>query len=122
VIVVEGDVEATLLPGERLILAYETEADFDRWVSPVFSAIAVDEDDEPLYYEVRADLDAAELTVIEDTSLPGFSDSLATAWDGMKWLFGVIVMLAGAAVPFLWVPVLLGGVWWWRRRRAALAD
>lgn len=118
VIVVEGDLAETLLPGERLILAYEIAADFDRWVSPGFSAIAVDEADEPIYYEVRAEIEAAELTVIEDTSLPGFSDSLGAAWDGMKWLLGVVVMVAGAAVPFLWVPLLLAGLWWWRRRRS----
>jgi hypothetical protein len=117
VIVVEGDLGATLLPGERLVLAYEIEADFDRWVSPGFSAIAVDENADPIYYEVAADIEAVELTVIEDTSLPGFSDSLAAAWDGMQWLFGVVVMVAGAAVPFLWVPLLLAALWWWRRRR-----
>ena len=119
VIVVEGDLDVALLPGERLVLAYETEADFDRRVSPAVSAVAVDEDDEPMYYEIVADIEAVELTVIEDTSLPGFTDALGTAWDGMRWLFGVAVIVAGAAIPFLWIPLIAGGVWWWRKRREA---
>ncbi|MBI5158081.1 MAG: DUF4349 domain-containing protein [Acidimicrobiia bacterium] len=117
VVVVEGDLAVALLPGERLVLAYETEADFDRWVSVSVSAIAVDEDDEPIYYEIAEDVEAVELTVIEDTSLPGFTDALGTAWDGMRWLGGVVVLAAGLAIPFLWIPLIAGGVWWWRRRR-----
>lgn len=117
VIVVEGDLGVALLPGERLVLAYETEADFDRWVSPSVSALAVDEDDEPVYYEIAEDIEAVDLTVIEDTSLPGFTDALGTAWDGMRWLFGVAVLAAGAAIPFLWIPLIAGGIWWWRKRR-----
>lgn len=121
VIQVEGDLTAPLLPDQRLILAYETEADFDRWVSPSVSAVAVDDDGDPVYYEIVEEIEAADLTVIEDTSLPGFSESLTAAWHGMQWLFGIVVVVAGAAVPFLWVPLLLAGLWWWRRRRAATA-
>ena len=121
VIVVEGGPTAPLLPGERMILAFETEADFGRYVSPSVSAVAVDEDGEPVYFEVTEEIEAVALTVIEDTSLPGFTDALATAWDGMQWLFGVAVIVAGAAVPFLWVPLLLAWLWWWRKRRAPKA-
>ena len=116
VIVVEGDLAATFQPGDRLILAYETEAVFGRNVSPEFSAVAVDEDGEPTFVGIEVDLEVVEFNVIEDTSLPGFGDSLAGAWRGMQWLFGVAVLLAGAAVPFLWVPAIAAGVWWWRKR------
>jgi hypothetical protein len=116
VIVVEGDLTAPLLPDQRLVLAYDTEADFDRWVSPSVSAVAVDDHGDPVYYETAQKIEAVDLTVIEDTSLPGFTDALATAWDGMQWLFGVLVLAAGAAIPFLWIPLLAGAIWWWRRR------
>ena len=117
VTVVEGDLAVALLPGERVVLAYETEADFDRWVSVSVSAVAVDEDDEPVYYEIAEDVEVVDLTVIEDTSLPGFTDALGTAWDGMRWLAGVAVLAAGVAIPFLWIPLIAGAIWWWRKRR-----
>lgn len=116
-IVVSGDPEAPLPPGERIVFAWEGEADPNRWTSPAVYAVAVDDDGDPLYLDIQQEIEAAELTVIADTSLPGFLDALEKAWESMLWLIGVVVLVAGAAVPFLWVPAALGGFWWWRRRR-----
>ncbi len=117
VIVVEGDLTVALAPGERFILAYETEADVDRHVSPSVSAVAVNEDGEPLFLDIAEDIEPVSLRVIEDTSLPGFTDAMATAWDGMQRIFGLAVIVAGAAIPFLGVPLILAGIWWWKKRR-----
>lgn len=57
------------------------------------------------------------LRIARDTSLPGFMDGLTSAWDALQQFLGVIVLGAGAAIPFLWVPLLAAAVWWWRKRR-----
>jgi len=117
VIVVEGDLAAPLLPGEQLILAFETEADPDQFTSPDVSVTALDEDGEPLRIQVQVEIEDAFLRIARDNSLPGFTDGLEAAWEAMQQVFGVVVLGAGAAIPFLWVPLAAGGVWLWRKRR-----
>lgn len=117
-IAVSGDPEAPLAPSDRLILAFEAEADPRNWTAPQVSATAIDEEGAPLYVEVETSTTPASPHVVEDTSLPGFTDALKSAWESLQWLVGVAVIGAGAAVPFLWVPLVLAGLWWWRRRRS----
>jgi hypothetical protein len=115
--VVEGDLSVPLAPGDTLILGFETTADPDQFTAPNIEATALDEDGEPLRIPVEIEVQDAFLRIIRDTSLPGFMDGLEAAWGALQRFFGVIVLGAGAAVPFLWVPVLAGALWWWRRRR-----
>jgi len=117
VVVVEGDLAVPLLPGEFLILAFETEADPDQFTAPSIDATALDEDGEPLRIQVEVEIEEAFLRIARDTSLPGFTDGLTSAWEALQQFLGVIVLGAGAAIPFLWVPLLAAGVWWWRKRR-----
>jgi hypothetical protein len=117
--VVEGDLTVPLLPGERLILAFQTEADPDRYTAVDVSATPVDEDGEALRIGFELDVTEASLDVIRDDSLPGFTDSLSAAWDAFLKVVGVVVLAAGAVIPFLWVPLLAGAYWWWRRRRSS---
>ncbi len=117
VAVVEGDLTVPLLPGERLILAFETEADPDQFTAPDINVTAMDEDGEPTRFQVQIEIDEAFLRIARDTSLPGFMDGLNSAWDAVQQFLGVIVLGAGAAIPFLWVPLLAAVAWWWRKRR-----
>ena len=116
-LVVEGDPEAVLPVGGRVILAFEADAEYPSRTDPVVTATAVDDDGEPLRIGVETEIEYFSLEVIEDTSLPGFGDALASAWGALQTGFGVVVMVAGAAVPFLWVPILLAAGYWWTRRR-----
>jgi hypothetical protein len=117
-LVVEGSLSDPLLPGEQIVLAFETEADPDQFTSPGIDATALDEDGEPTRSAVEAEVDDAFLRIIRDTSLPGFMDGLEAAWGALARIVGVLVLAAGAVIPFLWVPVLAGAAWWWRKRRA----
>jgi hypothetical protein len=116
-IVVEGDLSVPLQPGDRIILAFQTEADPDQYSSVEISATPVDEDGDPLRIGAATEVHEVGLTIIRDDSLPGFQDSLSAAWDAFLKVVGVVVLGAGAIIPFLWVPILAGGVWWWRKRR-----
>lgn len=116
-LVVDGDPAVALLPDEHLTLAFETTADPDQFTAPNVSATSVDEDGEPLRVQVEVDVSELFLRIVRDTSLPGFADGLAAAWEALERVIGVIVLTAGAIVPFLWVPLLAAAGWWWRRRR-----
>jgi hypothetical protein len=117
VIVVEGDLAVPLLPDEQLILAFETTADPDQFTSPDVNVTALDPDGEPLRIQVEVEIEDAFLRIARDNSLPGFTDGLTAAWEAMQQVFGVVVLGAGAAIPFLWVPLAAAGIWLWQRRR-----
>lgn len=52
--------------------------------------------------------------------LPGFLDGLSGGWTALVGTARVVAVVAGAVLPFAWLPVLvLGGRVAWRRRRAA---
>jgi hypothetical protein len=117
-IVVEGDPAAILSPGDRIILALETAADPAEWSAPSVSATAVDADGSPLRVAVGMSEELASVSVARDTSLPGFGDAMRASWHGLQRVFGVALVVAGAVVPFLWLPLLLGlvAIWMMRRR------
>jgi hypothetical protein len=121
-IVVEGDLEAPLPPGGHLILAFETEADPNRWTDPWVQATALDPNGNPLWLTEVTNLERAQLQVTADDSLPGFVDVLKGAWHGLQRFGGVIVVVSAAVLPFLWIPVLLVVVWWFLRRRRPATD
>jgi hypothetical protein len=109
-IVVEGSL-TELEPEAQLIGYWETSAKPDRSPLPTFSAVPVDEDGDVVRISVEVDVEPLELTVLEDTSIPGFTDGLAGSWEALVVLGRVVVLAAGVAIPFLWLPVLvIGGV------------
>ena len=116
-IAVEGDLSAPLPPGGHLILAFETEADPDRWTEPWVQATALDENGNPLWVTEVTNLERAQVQVARDDSLPGFVDVLQGAWHGLQRLGGIIVVVGAAVLPFLWIPALAILVWWLLRRR-----
>ncbi|MFH1103477.1 MAG: DUF4349 domain-containing protein, partial [Actinomycetota bacterium] len=118
-VVVDGDLAALLLPGDRVILAFETTAEAATYPAPSVTATAVDADGTPLRVSVDVVTDLGGLAVVRDTSLPGFSDALHSSWHGLQRVFGVIVVAGGAVIPFLWLPVLLilAALWVGRRSR-----
>jgi hypothetical protein len=117
--VVEGDLTIPLAPGDQIVLAFETDADPDEFTSPGVDATALDEAGEPLRIQVSVEIEDAFLRIVRDTSLPGFTDGLEAAWGALQRIIGVLVLVAGAVIPFLWVAPLAGAVWWWRKRRSA---
>ena len=119
--VVEGDIEAPLPPNARLILAFETTARANSFVAPDVTASALNAAGEPTRRRVDVVIETVALDIVEDTSLPGFTDAMGAAWDALQRIFGVVVLVAGALVPFLWVPLLVLLVVWLRRRRMAQA-
>lgn len=121
-VLVSGSLDDPLPPDGTLVFAWEGDGNI-RWdiTDPSARATAVDDDGDPLRVGVASTGQRLYLTVDPDDSLPGFVDAMEKAWHALQQLFGVIVVIAGAAVPWLWAPILLGLFVWWRRRRDAAA-
>jgi hypothetical protein len=63
------------------------------------------------------------LEVDEDTSPPSFTDGLRASGRALGRLAAVLVLVAGALLPFAWlIPLVIGGRWWLRRRRTPTGD
>ena len=118
----DGDPAALLPPGGRLLVAYEAEADPDVHPIPLLRATAVDANGTSLHLQVEAaSVEGLALDVARDESLPGFVDTLSGAWHALQRFGGVLLVIGGAVLPFLWIPALFVLLWWWQRRRRRVA-
>ena len=71
---------------------------------------------------MRVGCGSATVGMFVDAEDPGgiatFGDGLETSWNLLVSLGQVLVLLAGALLPFIWVPVLAWFGWRYLRRRA----
>ncbi len=119
---VNGD--EPLQPGETVVGWASLSAPARGSGSVELTGVVVDDQGEPLRQAIDFQLVADfRLALVEDDSLPGFGDALGGSWDFFLRLIGIVVVVAGALVPFLWVPVVAWLAWlWWRRRRERVAE
>ncbi|MEM7284928.1 MAG: DUF4349 domain-containing protein [Actinomycetota bacterium] len=108
-------------PGSSVVAYATTEAPAQGFSQISVRADAAGFDGQPLRVGVAfTQLSDGGVEFIEDDSLPGFTDVLGDSWDFFTTVIAVIVLIAAAMIPFLWVPVV---VWlvhrWWSRRGAA---
>jgi len=116
-IVVVGNPAGTLQPGQSFTLAFEVEVDQDVRTRTRVEATPINQDGEPIEGRTVAATTQTSIQAVDPGGLPGFSDGLEAAWDMLLWLGGVIVLLAGLLLPFIWVPIVLWLIWRWRRKR-----
>lgn len=81
------------------------------------SAVPVDEDDVELGEAVEGGADVF-VEISEDSTLPGFSDSLDAGLTVFKRVVGFATVLVGVLIPILPLLAPTGAlIWWWRRAR-----
>ncbi len=118
--VVFGDPAGILEPGQEIILAAEVVVERDLRTQTRVTALPVDQEGQEI--EAREVAATRTLTLLAEDpgGVPGFSDGFQGALDVLATAGKVAVLVAGAVIPFLWIPLLLWlGWWWWRRRRPA---
>lgn len=115
-VVLEGDLAGPLEPGDRLVGYFETTAEPFTGTSPRFSAVAIDEDGDPIRVPVETEVEVVDLDVAEDTSVPSFMDGLTGSLGAVFLLAQVGVLALGVAIPFFWVPLIVIGLIWLGRR------
>ncbi len=115
-----GDLETPLAPGESLVLFAEITAQDRATGRGQVSATPVDEEGTDLRLGNVAARSDAFLDVDPDTSVPSFGEGFGAGWGALATFVQVIVLVAGAILPWIWLPV---GFWflvrWLRKRRPA---
>lgn len=106
-VVTEGKLSESLAPGERIVGYFET-ADTQTNTEIVLrvSAKVVNEAGEDLGVARVGDRGNGFVSVRTTNALPGFSDSLDKGLDVLAKLIGVVVILIGLFLPFIWVPIV----------------
>ena len=117
-IVVWGDPNGVLEPGQSMVLAYETTVERSLRTQARVSAVPVDQDGNRVEGREVASTSVMSITAEDPGGLPGFRDGLDASWNALQWIGGVVVLLAGAVLPFV-IPLVLWAalVLWIVRRR-----
>jgi hypothetical protein len=115
--IVDGDPGGPLQPGQSFLLTTTLEPDRRVRTQTTVTAVPVNEDGTPIEARKVSTTGAVTVRVEEPDGMPGFDDGLRVATEVLQWIGGVIVIIAGLAVPFLWLIPLAALWWWWRRRR-----
>ncbi|MFV2038867.1 MAG: DUF4349 domain-containing protein [Acidimicrobiales bacterium] len=110
--------ERPLAPGQQLTAWTTLSAPASGNSRIRLTAVAVDGTGESLRASSEFVLvDDYAVRFVEDDSLPGFLDALSASLDFLVLLVMVAILVAGALLPFIWVPFAIWGlrVWWLRR-------
>jgi hypothetical protein len=118
-IVVFGDLEAPLEPGQSIALA--TSLDIERTVRSQtrVTATPLHEDGTLLEGRTVAITSTATLVAEDPGGIPGFGEGMAESWRVLISIFKLLILALGAIIPFVWVIPLLWLLWRWRRDRLA---
>ena len=117
-IVVFGDPNQVLEPGQSMILATETTVARDTRLSTTVSAAPVDADGAAVETKRVSDTMRFFIVAEDPGGMPGFDESLDTGLAVVLWMAGVAVVVAGLAVPLLpLAAIVLAAGWWLLRRR-----
>ncbi|MEE9414591.1 MAG: DUF4349 domain-containing protein [Acidimicrobiales bacterium] len=108
IVVDEGDLDGLLAPGERILAHFDAEASsFSTGLETSVTAKVVNSEGEDLRVSRVGANGTGFLNVRENNALPGFGDSLEKGLNVLAGMIGIVVILAGLFLPFIWVPVLL---------------
>lgn len=118
-IVVWGDPNGILEPGQSLVLAHEMTVERNQRTQTRVSAEPVNEEGNRVEGREVASTVSMSIEAVDPGGLPGFQDGLEASWDALLAIGGLIVLFAGALLPFIWVIPILWLVWRWRQRRIA---
>ncbi len=116
-VVVFGDPEGTLEPGQFVILAAEINPERTLRTQSRATATPVNQDGVPLESRDVSSTTTALLQAVDPGGLPTFRDGLRASWDALLTLGDLIVLVAGLLIPFLWIPVAIWLFLRWRKAR-----
>ncbi len=116
-LIVFGDPNEVLQPGQNIILAYETTVDRRLRTQTRVQAIPLDQDGQPIPSRQVSNTQSLTVATTDPGGLPGFQDGLEASWRFLQTVWALLVLIAGALLPFVWI--IPTGWWLWRRRSQA---
>jgi uncharacterized coiled-coil protein SlyX len=122
-IVVWGDPDGVLEPGQSMVLAHELTVDKNlRRTQTRVSAEPVNQEGNRIEGREVAGTTVMSITAVDPGGLPGFQDGLDASWNALQWIGGVIILFAGAILPFVIPVALLAAIGLWIARRSQRRD
>ena len=110
-VVVFGDLDVPLEPGASILLAYETTPERDVRLRTTITAQPVSEDGTTLSARTESQTVSTFIAAVDPGGVPSFGDGLAASWDLLVSLGQGALLVLGALIPFLWLPVVALAVW-----------
>ena len=112
-VVLFGDPTGVLETGQSFVVAHEIPLERNLRTQTRITAKPADENGVPMAGRAISDTQGIALRAMDSGDGPGFRDSFGASVEALQGLTGFIALVAGVAVPFLWVPIV---VWVLRRR------
>ena len=117
--IVFGDPASVLQPGDSILLALEIEPERDLRTRTTVTAVALDDEGDPIPTRNATITDSFVLDTVEPEGIPGFAQGLETSLQLLWNLIQLVILAIGALLPFVWVIPL---VWWLRRRNTETSE
>ncbi len=118
-IVVFGDLDAPLEPGQSVVLA--TSLDVERTLRSQSRVTATPLNEDGTLLEGRSVANTSTVTLVAEDpgGIPGFGDGLSESWKVLVNIVKLLILAIGAIIPFIWAIPLLWLVFRWRRDQSA---
>jgi hypothetical protein len=121
-ILVFGDLEDTLEPGESIILAAEITPERRTRTQTRITATAVDQDGNPVAGRTVSNTSSLIIDVVDPGGLPGFSDGLDNGWELLQITWSAVNVMVGFLIGLTPILALVLGFLFWRRRKTRSDD
>jgi len=116
-VVVFGDPDGSLEPGDSLIVAAEVTPERDLRTRTTVTAQAVDEEGAEIGNRPVSQTVTVLVDTVDPGGIPTFAEGLEASWELVVRLGQTLVLVLGAFIPFFWVPLI--ALFAWRMRRPA---
>ncbi len=116
-IVVFGDLDVPLEPGQSVVLATTLDVERTLRSQTRVTATPLNEDGTLLEGRSVANTSTATLVAEDPGGIPGFGEGLSESWKVLVNIIKLIILAIGAIIPFIWAIPLVWLLWRWRRDR-----
>jgi hypothetical protein len=116
-ILVFGNLEDTLEPGESIILAAEITPERRTRTQTRITATAVDQDGNLVAGRTVSNTTSLIIEVVDPGGLPGFSDGLGNGWELLQITWSAVNVMLGFLIGLTPILALVLGFLLWRRRK-----